>query len=185
MESIAIKKLITDCGIIAGFSEFPDIHQLIHYLSNHSPQYIFIHQSKITPENLDNLNMYNGKSESLCFIKVGESQINHTEKLFRHVLDTQKNENEIMKQIVHIFEPVQPATRLIEATGLSQREIDILKQVALGMTNKEISEHLHISMHTVITHRKNITAKLGIKTIAGLTIYAVLNNIINPEDVEM
>ncbi len=66
---------------------------------------------------------------------------------------------------------------------LSSRETDILKQVARGNANKEIADNLHISINTVITHRKNITEKLGIKTIAGLTVYAIMNEIINPEEV--
>ena len=67
---------------------------------------------------------------------------------------------------------------------LSDREQDILKTVALGYSNKEIADELHISINTVITHRKNITEKLGIKTIAGLTVYAMLNGIITPEEVK-
>lgn len=66
---------------------------------------------------------------------------------------------------------------------LSKREADILKFVALGLTNKEIADKLFISTHTVITHRKNISAKLGIKTIAGFTVYALLNKILLPEEV--
>lgn len=66
---------------------------------------------------------------------------------------------------------------------LSLREIEILKEVALGYSNKEIADRLFISINTVITHRKNITDKLGIKTIAGLTVYALMNNLINPKDV--
>ena len=67
---------------------------------------------------------------------------------------------------------------------LSDREQDILKTVALGYSNKEIADELCISINTVITHRKNITEKLGIKTIAGLTVYAMLNGIITPEEVK-
>ncbi len=67
---------------------------------------------------------------------------------------------------------------------LSDREIDVLKAVAKGYSNKEIADKLFISTNTVITHRKNITDKLGIKTIAGLTVYAIINNMINPEDVK-
>ena len=66
---------------------------------------------------------------------------------------------------------------------LSEREIDVLKAVALGLSNKEIAEKLFISINTVVTHRKNITEKLGIKTIAGLTVYALMNNFISPEEV--
>ena len=65
---------------------------------------------------------------------------------------------------------------------ISDRERDVLRLVAQGFTNKEIADRLFISSHTVITHRKNITAKLGIKTIAGLTMYALINQIIIPEE---
>lgn len=66
---------------------------------------------------------------------------------------------------------------------LSQRETNVLKQVALGKTNKEIADKLFLSPHTVITHRKNITRKLGIYTVSGLTVYALINNLIKPSEV--
>jgi DNA-binding CsgD family transcriptional regulator len=65
---------------------------------------------------------------------------------------------------------------------LTDRETDVLRCVALGMTNKEIAGRLFLSTHTVIAHRKNISAKLGIRTIAGFTVYALLNNIIMPDE---
>ena len=68
--------------------------------------------------------------------------------------------------------------------GLSDREKDVLRYVALGYANKEIAEKLFISTHTVIAHRKNITLKVGIKTIAGLTVYAVINKLIRIEEIE-
>lgn len=61
---------------------------------------------------------------------------------------------------------------------LSSREKEILVKVASGRSNKQIADELNLSVHTVITHRKNITRKTGIKTIAGLTVYALLNNLI-------
>ena len=63
-----------------------------------------------------------------------------------------------------------------ETEGLSDRELDVLKLVAVGFSNKEIAEKLFISIHTVMSHRKNITEKLGIKSISGLTVYAIINN---------
>ena len=60
---------------------------------------------------------------------------------------------------------------------LTTREKDVLTLLVKGLLNKEIADKLNISIHTVITHRKNIVRKTGIKTVAGLTIYAMLNNL--------
>lgn len=65
---------------------------------------------------------------------------------------------------------------------LSKREIDVLVAVAKGMMNKEIAEQMNISIHTVISHRKNITRKTGIKSVSGLTVYALLNNLISEDE---
>jgi DNA-binding NarL/FixJ family response regulator len=62
--------------------------------------------------------------------------------------------------------------------NLSDREIDVLKLLVAGNANKEIADKLNISTHTVISHRKNISLKTGIKSVSGLTIYAVVKNII-------
>lgn len=73
--------------------------------------------------------------------------------------------------------------RETEDKGLSSREEEVLREVAKGMTNKEIADRLNISMNTVMSHRKNITAKLSIKTVSGLTFYALMNGLITGEDV--
>ena len=65
---------------------------------------------------------------------------------------------------------------------LSKRETDVLVAVAKGMMNKEIADQMNISIHTVISHRKNITRKTGIKSVSGLTVYALLNNLIDEKD---
>ncbi len=65
-----------------------------------------------------------------------------------------------------------------EGISLSEREIEIIKLISDGCTNKEIADQLFLSTHTVNTHRKNIMNKLGIKNTAGIVIYAVKENII-------
>lgn len=67
---------------------------------------------------------------------------------------------------------------------LSPREKDVVKLLAKGFSNKEISEQLFISPHTVITHRKNITRKLNIKSVAGLIVYAIINGIVSVEEMQ-
>lgn len=64
---------------------------------------------------------------------------------------------------------------------LSDRETDVLIQLVKGLSNKEIADKLNISIHTVVSHRKSITQKVGIKSQPGLTIYAISNKIISIE----
>ena len=71
-----------------------------------------------------------------------------------------------------------------EGEELSTREKEILVEVAQGRLNKEIADKFNISIYTVITHRKNITRKTGIKTVAGLTVYALLNNLLDINSLE-
>lgn len=68
--------------------------------------------------------------------------------------------------------------------ALSQREKEIVICVVKGMTNKEIAEKLFLSIHTVITHRRNISKKLQIHSAAGLTIYAIVNKLVTLNDVK-
>lgn len=65
---------------------------------------------------------------------------------------------------------------------LSSRERDILAAVAKGKTNKEIADEFNISIYTVISHRRNISQKLGINSIPGLTVYAIMNKLIDMSD---
>ena len=73
-------------------------------------------------------------------------------------------------------------TKNADDVELSKRETDVLVAVAKGMMNKEIADQMNISIHTVISHRKNITRKTGIKSVSGLTVYALLNNLIDEKD---
>ena len=75
----------------------------------------------------------------------------------------------------------------IELAGqevLSSREKEIITCVVKGMTNKEIADALYLSAHTVITHRRNIARKLQIHSPAGLTIYAIVNKLVELQDIK-
>lgn len=71
-----------------------------------------------------------------------------------------------------------------EEEGLSKREKEIVSLVAKGMANKEIADALCLSIHTVLTHRKNIARKLQIHSAAGLTIYAIVNKLVKLEEIK-
>lgn len=68
-------------------------------------------------------------------------------------------------------------------TELTRREIEVLQLLTKGYSNKEIADHLFVSAHTVISHRKNISEKTGIKSASGLTMYAILKKIIDVSDI--
>lgn len=69
--------------------------------------------------------------------------------------------------------------------NLTDREIEVLTGIVNGLPNKEIAESLNISVHTVVTHRKNIAAKTGIRSQSGLTIYAISKRIVEIDDIEI
>ncbi len=69
--------------------------------------------------------------------------------------------------------------------NLTEREIDVLTQLVHGLSNKEIADALNISIHTVVTHRKNISSKTGIRSQSGLTIYAISKKIISIDDIDI
>lgn len=68
--------------------------------------------------------------------------------------------------------------------SLSEREKEVVVCVVRGMTNKEIAEHLFLSIHTVNTHRKNISRKLQIHSASGLTIYAIVNKLVDINEIK-
>lgn len=68
---------------------------------------------------------------------------------------------------------------------LSQREKEIIICIAKGLSNKEISDVLNISINTVTTHRRNISSKLQIRSIAGITIYAIANGLVQMSEIEV
>ncbi len=111
----------------------------------------------------------------------GASQSTYTNQLtVRAPLET------LIEQIQQLFE--NDVTNLGSGEGnkeLSAREVEVLQLVVKGTINKEIADKLNISLNTVLSHRKNITAKLGIKTVSGLIFYAIMHGIISAEDIDL
>ncbi|KAA6344739.1 Oxygen regulatory protein NreC [termite gut metagenome] len=93
-----------------------------------------------------------------------------------HILDIFLPEEKMKMELAKFLSAGKPLS-LPEGEGkdLSAREIEVLVLIGKGLLNKEIADKLNISLTTVITHRKNIIEKLGIKSVSGLTMYAVMN----------
>lgn len=106
------------------------------------------------------------------------------------ILNIYQAEEQLVKDILKFHQhahhdgyPVKDMPPTPPTTGheLSAREIEVLVLITKGLINKEIADKLNIGLTTVITHRKNITEKLGIKSVSGLTIYAVMNGYVEAD----
>lgn len=102
---------------------------------------------------------------------------------YKEVIELSDNKQKVVNKVIGLLSNKDETNNQGESIELSNRERDILIHVAKGMTNKDISEILNISVHTVITHRKNIIRKTGIKSVSGLTVYALLNNLIEESEI--
>ena len=112
-----------------------------------------------------------------------ENSIGQTADGNTRALDVTLPPSEIIDQLESIFREDESTRTSRRQESLSARELDVLKLVARGLINKHIADRLSISLHTVISHRQNITRKLGIKTVSGLTMYALLNGLISAKDI--
>lgn len=112
-----------------------------------------------------------------------------------HTLDVYQEEPQLVRSFLRLAqeahgtrhplpEPVRRAQAPASAPPqLTPREVEVLRLVVSGLINKEIADRLNVGLTTVISHRKNLTEKLGIKSVSGLTIYAVAHGLIRVEEI--
>ena len=149
----------TDCHIFTStdslFSHTPDSFDLF-FLDAES---ILLHYDFFLPRKNKTVILTNNTDSNQNFFCLSiNNDISTTVDLLQSILDT-------------IFTSQKNA----QQEELTNREIEVLKLITSGKMNKEIADELCISLNTVLTHRKNITTKLGIKTVSGLTFYAMMN----------
>jgi len=139
-------------------------------------------------ESLDQSSIFKlQKSNTVKTIGICNRQASSNNLLgFNQCITINEQSKEIAALVSAFFnQQEQPKNNKHEGEELSRREKDVLQLVALGNTNQQIADKLFISIHTVISHRKNITEKLGIKSISGLTVYAILNKLIDAESIDL
>jgi len=134
--------------------------------------------------NIELVNTIKSKNE-IFIIGVRNFKDNFENEIFIDYIDYNENKISIEDKFIKIlnkFKKEKPDKK--PDNELSKREKSILELLAKGFINKEIAEKLFISIHTVTTHRKNIVKKLDIRTLSGLTVYAILNKIVNMNDLK-
>lgn len=140
-------------------------------------RHIFV-EDRIYAENKDFFSQ-----QGKMVIVLGHNSIVNADGPVRY-LDINKGEKELVRSLMAIHDeghshghPINPERSPL--SKLSNREIEVLKLIAEGYINKEIADILNISQATVVTHRTNISNKLGIKAIASLAVFAVAHGLVN------
>ncbi len=138
--------------------------------------------------------MYEGKdkirykyklSEDILFVGLIYRYYNYKEvtELFNDVIFITDSEDVIVNKLKNLSSHTNENSSSSNEK-LTDREKDVLKLLLRGLANKEVADQLSISPHTVVSHRKNIIEKTGIKSLSGLAVYAILNNIADMEDLK-
>ena len=145
--------------------------------------YIFITSSALF-QTLYKIHLINFTEANYRFIECNADSTTLRDKLSSDAIYLDDSQNQIIEKVRNCINSFNPE-KSNAISSLTERETEVLKLVSLGHASKEIADKLNISTHTVITHRKNITEKLGIKSISGLTVYAILNKIIDTNELSI
>ncbi|MFW6248488.1 MAG: response regulator transcription factor [Bacteroidota bacterium] len=166
----------------ASFIYFPNMPALNNYLEEKQPNIILIDE-KVLQANFDQDLFARLNKKARTGLITREDLPPKNIRGIDFILKSNATKSEISPVFEKHFSDTKQSENK-ESSLLSEREKEVLTMVAYGRTNQEIADKLFISKHTVISHRKNITAKLGIKTVSGLTVYAVLNKMIPRDQIQ-
>ena len=164
--------------------EVSSLEALENCMQSHVPDVLIVDPAFEGWFNIDNFKADQQAASVKCIALLCNMTDQNLLKKYDESITLYDNEEVIYTKINALFQS-QKEEEDTDTDTLSLREREIITCVVKGMTNKEIAEKLFISIHTVITHRRNISRKLQIHSPAGLTIYAIVNNLVELGDVKM
>jgi DNA-binding NarL/FixJ family response regulator len=165
----------------AGISEIEDSEQLRNLLGRQKYDILIINPMMLALFSLQQIKKESANSE-LKYIALQSSLIdNAVLKNYDEVISLYDSVDNIRDKINNLATISESATN---NESLTAREKEIIVCVIKGMTNKQIADELCLSTHTVISHRRNITAKLQIHSTAGLTIFAIVNKLVELDEIK-
>lgn len=172
--------ILEKSGLFDRIREVACAANLVDLVKRTHPDVLVVNPGMVDSHFSDQLKNSGGKRPRLAAIVYSF----HEEAIlegFDELIPINDTRTKIQKKLVALVNAT-PVENQETDHGLSPRETEVLRELVRGLSNKEISEKLFISTHTVMSHRKNITQKLNIKSVAGLTVYAILNKIIRMEE---
>lgn len=161
----------------------PNCDKALTLLTGYAPTIIIADTRLVGYQTAQFINTCKEKNTSIAIVALQTNFISQEQlDLFDGTISIEDNIQSIQSKLKTVLSP-ETEKEGNDNFDLSIREKEVLVAVAKGKTNKEIADELNISIHTVMTHRKNITGKTGIKSISGLTVYALINNLVKQEEV--
>ncbi len=191
---VAETSVIVRSGLTAVLKRIPNLNAhpievsspetLQNYIHLHTPDIVIINPSFGGWFDLQAFKTENGKSGIKYIALVCSVIDNNALKEYDESIAICDDIDIITTKVNHLLHTEEEEEKDNEQETLSQREKEIITCVVKGMTNKAIADKLYLSIHTVITHRRNIARKLQIHSPAGLTIYAIVNKLVELQDIK-
>ena len=179
----AVLKRLPELNIQA--VEINSIDGLMNYVNVQTPDIIIIDPTLGGWFDLAEFKASHDNLSGVKFVAMVASVIDSNQlRDFQETIAIYDNADTIAEKLIKLMES-EEEEKDNELEALSQREKEIITFVVKGLTNKEIADKLCLSVHTVITHRRNIARKLQIHSPAGLTIYAIVNKLVELKDIEL
>ena len=181
--SAGLIRYLEDINQIQIVSVLDSAESLQEKIVVHNPEWLIINPLIIGYNNINLFRQFTQNNPNILCVALITTYIDRVFlKNFKDTIELTDSKQKVVNKIINLLNNNEETTQN-DTVELSNRETEVLVRVAKGMTNKDISEVLNISVHTVITHRKNIVKKTGIKSVSGLTVYALLNNLIDESEI--
>jgi DNA-binding NarL/FixJ family response regulator len=179
--SIGLAEIIDDMAQFDVVSRIDNPEHLSEKITASDANLLIIDPTLLGFHNRDFLSQLGKEHPHVILIALATSYLDHAMLTpYSGVIEIHDTRTKIISKMNEFAQ--SETTKSTDDVELSKRETDVLVAVAKGMMNKEIADQMNISIHTVISHRKNITRKTGIKSVSGLTVYALLNNLIDENE---
>jgi DNA-binding CsgD family transcriptional regulator len=180
LQSIGLRSLLTDyfspveITRFSSFEAFSSAEKEVFDLYFILPELLVAHADFFLPL----------RNKTVCILYGSEAAADANARPCLRILAPQES---IIAQLRQVMQGDHPSGQPFPENSreLSAREREVLQLIVVGLMNKEIADKLCISLNTVLTHRKNITSKLGIKTVPGLTFYAITNGLISGNEIAL
>lgn len=174
--------ILEKSGLFDRIREVACAANLMELVNRYQPEVLFVNPGMVDSHFRDQLKSDDGHRPRLAAI-VYSFHDEAVLEVFDELIPINDTRAKIIRKLNSLVNKT-PGKNPETDHGLSARETEVLKLLVKGLSNKEISSELFISTHTVMSHRKNITQKLNIKSVAGLTVYAILNKLVSLKDLD-